>query len=133
MDSHTDKIDIFDLYKLKLKVLCKRKLTNRDQFIKSMEEFVVNSSNIENMSKISYIITQLSNILIGPNYSKYVGPPELNLENENADFFKQNKEIIFNNNNDFKEFENLNKIFEEVTMKEEIKEYILMKYEESNK
>ena len=128
-----DKIDIFDLYKLKAKVVCKRKLSNREEFIQSMEEFVINSSNIESMSKISYIVTQLSNLLIGPTFSKYVGPPELNLENENMDFFKQNKEIIFKNEADFKEIENFNKLIGDELMNDNIKEYIMKKYEESNR
>lgn len=74
----SDKISIFDLYAIKFKGLCKRKLTQRQEFIKAVEEFVVNSSNIENISKLSFIIAELSNIVLGQGFAKYIGPPELN-------------------------------------------------------
>ena len=65
-----DAIRSIDLYKIKLKSIFKRKLTNREEFIKSMEEFVINSSNIQNMSKLSYIVGQLSKVLIGRSNAK---------------------------------------------------------------
>jgi hypothetical protein len=128
-----DEISIFDLYKIKFKLLCKRKLSNREEFIILMEDFVINSSNIENISKLSYIVTQLSNVVIGPSFAKYVGPPELNLDNGDMKFFELNKEILFKNEADFKEIKNIDRIFEDVEINENIKDYIMKKYEESNR
>ena len=128
-----DKIDIFDLYAIKIKVLCKRKLSHRQEFIKAVEEFVINSSNIENMTILSYVTAQMSNIFLGPSFAKYIGPPELNLESGNFNIFDSNKEMLFNNNADYEEIGNLDKILEDERIKDNIKEYIIEKYEESNK
>lgn len=127
-----DDISIYDLYRLKFNSICKRKLTHREEFIKLMEEFVINSSNIENMSKLSYIVTQLAHLLIGPSFAKYIGPPELNLRKQKLDFFTFNKEIIFSNEADYQEIGNLDKLLEDQTLSENIKNYIMKKYEESN-
>ena len=128
----SDSIGTFDLYKLKIKNLCKRKLTNREEFIESLEKYVINSSNIENMSKLYYIVAQLSKVLIGPSYAKFIGPPEVNLDKTNGDFFDLNKEVIFENNVDYHDLDDLNKITEDLTITENTREYILKKYEESN-
>ena len=60
-----DRIDIFDLYAIKMKGICRKKLNHRQEFIVAVEEFVTNSTNIENISKLSYIVAQLSNIILG--------------------------------------------------------------------
>ena len=127
-----DRIGTFEIYKITLKSFCKSRLNKREEVIKLIEEFIANSSNLENISKLSYIVTQLSNVVFGSSFAKYVGPPELNLEKENIDFCRESQEVIFRNNVNYQEVDNLDKILDDLTLKENIKNYIVEKYEKSN-
>lgn len=55
------------------------------------------------------------------------------MENGSFDVLDLNKEILFKNNADYEEVSNLDKIYESGSINENVKEYIMKKYEESNK
>lgn len=94
----------------------------------------MNSSNIINISKYSYFLNELSRIVLGSSFSKYLGPQEFNLDSEvNHNLFNEINETIFSNRTDFKANEELIGLAENKETNDIIKNYIIDKFEISNK
>ena len=131
-DKVYETISSYDLFKIKKKF--KKSLPTKENFIYHLEEYIMNSSNIVNISKYSYFLNELSRIVLGSSFSKYLGPQEFNLDSEaNLNFFNEINETIFSNRTDFKANEELTGLAENKETNDIIKNYIIDKFEISNK